>query len=170
MRRLKEMLQFAVILDSCLHVKLTNRFREPSKKRKLPENIDQDAACGDRCSYCCRLTDNKNYPFHPVHREGLIDTLDSLFCRGAQSVKAISNKMFENKSEIWTQTTIITRENVDATLLQLLAKDIIAVDVEQNITMKKNAPDMNISLRWARLFEPTSKRKVAMYDRLHNIH
>ena len=52
-------------------------------------------------------------------------------------MKAISNKMFENKNEIWTETTIITRENVDATLLQLLAKDIIAVDVEQNITMKK---------------------------------
>ena len=81
--------------------------------------------------------DTENYPFHPVHREGLIDILDSLFRRGAQSVKAISNKMFDNKSEIWTETTIITRENVDATLLQLLAKDIIAVDVKQNITMKK---------------------------------
>ena len=42
LKRLNEMLNFAVIIDSCCHVKLTNRLQDPSKKRKHRDGISSD--------------------------------------------------------------------------------------------------------------------------------
>ena len=98
-----------------------------------------------------------------VHKDNLIDILDSTFCEGAKTVQQVRSIMFNEKGEIWTISATTTRENVDATLLQLFAKEIIAVTVDYNDPFAKNWETFKISLRWALHFEHISRRTKAAY-------
>ena len=147
-RQMKEMLQvmrFLIIQDECMHVKLEKIFSEPGTYDGQDHH-----PCKTECPFC-----NRSFSVHPLSRENLVHTLNSLFANGATSTEKAVNAIFSAKKYIWNHLTEaqikeIKFETAHTILLQLIATEVVEYVVCVKNNDRSDIRNIQVNIGWCR--------------------
>ena len=147
-KQMKEMLQvmrFLIIQDECMHVKLEKIFSEPGTYDGQDHH-----PCKTECPFC-----NRSFSVHPLSRENLVHTLNSLFANGATSTEKAVNAIFSAKKYIWNHLTEaqikeIKFETAHTILLQLIATEVVEYVVCVKNNDRSDIRNIQVNIGWCR--------------------
>jgi hypothetical protein len=145
--RLQEVLRFLFLKNGCWHSQLEHMFSDPRKRQRGGTASDLPPR-KDKCPFCRREFGKA------VARGAVVRELDAVFRRGAVPLGDIESSLYAAKALIWpsgsgSASGRICHRDAHRLVLQLVAAEILEVELRKSGDDKDGKPSYSVDALWA---------------------